>query len=345
MLKIEAAARLVADKNWFEELPQPQQETYVEEHPNSKYAKDVKDAELTDKAPKTKPVEDKVGTEQPSKQPRQPAPILWTMHTGDKPTAEQSTRLKSLRVPPAWTNIKLADDPNAALQVVGKDAKGRAQYLYSAEHSAKAAAEKFARLKEFNTVAAGIAEKSNSDMNNKKLAPKARDSAAVIQLISKTGFRIGSDDDTGADVKAHGATTLEGSHVKVKGDTMTFDFIGKKGVNIKKTLVDANLAKYIQAKKRQNGDGKLFDTDDASVRDYFHASGGKDFKVKDFRTWNATNLALEEMQKPPVPKDEKEFKAKQKQVATVVSQHLGNTPKVAMESYIDPAVWDYKNGQ
>jgi DNA topoisomerase-1 len=275
-------------------------------------------------------------------QPKEKAAPQWTMEGGKAPTAEQASRMKVLGVPPAWTDIRLASDPSAALQVVGKDAKGRSQYLYSAEHSAKAAAEKFARLKEFNKVAKTIVAKSAADMFDADKPAKVRDAAAITQLIAKTGFRIGSDTDTGADVKAHGASTLEGKHVQVEGDTLTFDFIGKKGVNIKKTLTDPALAKYIGAKKAAVGDGPLFDATDANVRDYFHTAGGGDFKVKDFRTWNATNLAIQEMLEPPEPKTEPELKKKQLQVAKVVSAHLGNTPKVALESYIDPAVWSYR---
>jgi DNA topoisomerase-1 len=273
------------------------------------------------------------------------AEVKWTMSGGEKPSTEQMARLKELKVPPAWTNIKLSADKNAALQVVGKDEKGRSQYLYSAEHSAKAAAEKFARLREFNTAAKGIVAKSSADMSNTALPQKTRDAAAITQLIAQTGFRIGSDANTGAEVKAHGASTLEGKHVKVKGDTLTFDFVGKKGVNIQKTLSDATLAAYINERKGQVGNGPLFEATDGDVRKYFHAAGGEGFKVKDFRTWNATNLALEEMAKPPPASTEAELKKKQSLVAKVVSAHLGNTPKVAVESYIDPAVWAYRGAQ
>ena len=266
----------------------------------------------------------------------------WTMEGGGRPSDDQTARLSTLRVPPAWTDIKLSADPTASLQVVGKDAKGRSQYLYSTAHSAKAAAEKFARLKAFNAAAKGIVSKSNADMLDTEKPQRIRDAAAVTQLIAKTGFRIGSDTDTGAEVKAHGASTLRGDHVEVSGDELTFDFIGKKGVNIKKTLTDPALAKYIGERKAEVGSGQLFTSTDANVRDYFHGSGGADFKVKDFRTWNATNLALQEMSKPPEPKTEAEFKKKQLAVAKVVAANLGNTPKVALDSYIDPAVWEYR---
>lgn len=37
---------------------------------------------------------------------------------------------KALKVPPAWTNVTLASSDDADLLVVGRDAKGRGQYVY-----------------------------------------------------------------------------------------------------------------------------------------------------------------------------------------------------------------------
>ena len=38
---------------------------------------------------------------------------------------------KRLVIPPAWTNVMIAEDPNASLVATGLDAKGRKQYRYS----------------------------------------------------------------------------------------------------------------------------------------------------------------------------------------------------------------------
>jgi hypothetical protein len=132
---------------------------------------------------------------------------VWMQGGKPLPAASQA-RLKALGVPPAWRNVQLNPDVNGDLQVVGKDSKGRDQYLYSADHSARAAAEKFARLQEFNAVAPGVREQAMKDMGNKALSQKERDTAAALALISETGFRIGGTSDTGADKQAYGAKTL-----------------------------------------------------------------------------------------------------------------------------------------
>lgn len=262
---------------------------------------------------------------------------------GGQPVApEVAARLTELRVPPAWTGVQLNPDVKGALQAVGKDSKGRTQYLYSAAHSEAAAAEKFGRLKEFNEKAPEIMSTAQRDMMNPKLNDSQRDAAAVVSLIAATGFRIGSETDTGAKVQAYGATTLQGQHVKVEGDKLTFSFTGKKGVAIEHEVTDARLAAYIGGK--QAGEGQhLFSTSDAAVRDYFHQVAGEDFKVKDFRTWNGTSLALREISSRPVPATPKEYSKAQREVAKVVAAHLGNTPTVALQSYIDPAVFGHWN--
>lgn len=245
-------------------------------------------------------------------------------------------RLKALRIPPAWKEVEINPDVNARLQATGKDAKGRRQYIYSAEHSAAMSAEKFARQKEFHKALPKLRATIAKDLKDPKLSPKDKEAAAVLALIDKTGFRVGSDTDTGAEKQAYGASTLQAKHVKIDGDKISFDFVGKKGVTITKTLEDKDLAKLL--KPRVARGGKLFDTSDSAVRDYLHARDG-DFKVKDFRTHRAMYVTLRTMKGMPRPANKKEFDAARKHIATTVAADLGNTPAIALASYIDPSVW------
>jgi DNA topoisomerase-1 len=250
--------------------------------------------------------------------------------------ASHDARRKELKLPPAWTDVRINKDHNADLQATGKDKKGRTQYRYSAEHSESAAAEKFDRLKEFNKELPQIRSKVAADLKNKDLSEDLQEAAAVLTLIDKTGFRVGSDTDTGADKQAYGASTLRAEHVKIKGDEVTFTFVGKKGVDIEKVLEDKQLAALL--KPRVAAGGRLFDTSDAKVRDYLHSRDG-DFKVKDFRTWHGTTTALRAIKDREAPKNKTEYERFRKEVGKVVADHLGNTPTVALASYIDPAVW------
>lgn len=257
------------------------------------------------------------------------------MRAADKKA--DAERIKALRIPPAWTDVHLSENPKAALQAMGTDAKGRTQYLYSAEHSAKASAEKFERLKSFHSELPKLREAVLKDLERGSSAtPEEREAAAIVYLIDKTAFRIGSDSDTGADKKAYGASTLKSNHVKIDGDKVAFRFTGKKGVSISKTIHDAKLASILRPRVEKGG--RLFDVSPNVVRDYLHSRDG-DHMVKDFRTWHGTNEALKAMKSMPKPKTATAFKKAQREVLKKVSRHLGNTPAVAKASYIDPSVW------
>ncbi|MGH8731864.1 MAG: phage portal protein, partial [Burkholderiales bacterium] len=248
--------------------------------------------------------------------------------------APAAERVRSLRLPPAWSGVQISHDQKSPLQAVGYDKKGREQRVYSAAHGAAAAAEKFARVK------ALVAElpKIDAALRSTVAGPEgpAREAAATLLLMRKTGFRIGSERDTKTEHEALGATTLTANNVKVQGNTVTFDFIGKKGVQIQQTIEDAELAGMLSP--RLSKPGKIFDTNDTKVRDYLHSVGGS-FKPKDLRTTVASETALAEIAKIEAPVNDKAFAKARAQVGKVVAAKLGNTPAVALASYIPPEVF------
>ena len=254
-------------------------------------------------------------------------------------TAVENARLNALKVPPAWKNVRLNPDAHGDKQAMGVDSKGRTQAIYSADFRAGQDAAKFERLKEFNQVVPKAVDQLRSDMNNTKLDAATRDAAAATYLISQTGIRIGSNKETGAAKQAYGASTLQGRHVKVNGDTISLNFTGKKGVEQKIKFQDADLASYLKAKGAQRSTPVFGATTDAHIRDYFHKTIGDQFVVKDFRTWTGTATALRTVATLKAPTSEKDYKKAVKTVAKVVSEKLGNTPAIALKSYIDPTVF------
>jgi len=248
-----------------------------------------------------------------------------------EPTAEQR---KALVIPPGWTNVHVNPDPNGRLRAVGIDVKGRVQRRYSAAHSETAAGEKFNRLQEFNAALPQLRAEIEKDLTSSD--PATREAATILRLVDRTAFRIGSNKETLADKKAYGTSTLEAKHVNVNGDDITFKFTGKKGVDIKKTVTDPELAAAL--KDRLTG-GPLFEPGgDTKAREYMdrHTSG---FSPKDFRTYHGTSRALKVMKNMPTPKNEAEFKKARREVGKFVAKHLGNTPAVSLNSYIDPVVF------
>lgn len=247
--------------------------------------------------------------------------------------------IKRLKVPPAWDDVRISLDPNAALQVVGRDAKGRRQAVYSAKWNAAQAASKFARLQELDTKFQSIQDQNSA--NQKSGQPLVKELADAMSLVMLMGVRPGSNADTGADKKAYGATTLEGRHVVSKGDEVRLQFGGKDGVSLDLPVDDPDLANMLRERAQQVGNhGRLFPNVDADrLLQYSHSFDGGGFKTKDFRTLLGTRVAMREIERMPAPTDSTAYKKAVRQVAKVVAEKLGNTPVVALQSYINPAAF------
>ena len=248
--------------------------------------------------------------------------------------------IQQLRVPPAWTDVHYNHDPEGALQVIGKDAKGRRQPIYHPKFAASQAAAKFARIKELDKRFHVI--KNQNEKARLSGDPKVRSHADATALIMRMGIRPGSEENTGAEKQAYGATTLLGHHVVKNGDEVHLKFTGKKGVDLSLPVEDIDLAKMLVNRAKKSGhSGQLFpEVSAGSLLNYVHSLGGnKGFKTKDFRTLLGTRSAMEAMKNVPAPTSASGYKKAVKQVATLVSQKLGNTPTVALQSYINPTVF------
>lgn len=313
----------VATEEWWKTLTREQQDAYLKEHPRSKYGKAHKSAP---KNVKVKPVVKK-----------KEAPSLTV---ADSNRAGWPDHIKRLTIPPAWTNVQYSEDPGSALQATGHDAKGRKQFVYSEEFSKSQSALKFQRVLELDKKFNAIAKENKEALLGDD--PKKKDHAECLNLIMMMGLRPGGEKDTKAEKQAYGATTLEGRHV-VEEDGKTFlRFVGKKGVSLNLEVEDKELAASLKARAAKAGtDGQMFqDVQADTLSDYTHTLDGGGFKTKDFRTALATRSANKLVRKyTPKPTNASEYKKAVKEVAVAVSKKLGNTPIVAMQSYIAPQIF------
>jgi len=262
---------------------------------------------------------------------------------GDQEIAgEDLERLNKMRIPPAWTNVVVASDPSLKVQAIGMDAAGRWQYRYSAEHIAAAAKQKFERLQQFAEDMPQIrtAIEKGIESNDPK--------AWLLHLEDQTAIRVGSTKDFKARQKAYGLTTLQAEHVKVDGSKIMLDFIAKEGKAAHYELDDARIASWLNTRLASKVEGeRLFPDVSASMLNQFikDIAGGKDYSIKDFRTFHGTRIAYEELkQYASVVLTDKEKKKIVKDVCEKASQFLHNTPAMAKNSYIDPMVWDFIGG-
>ncbi|HJQ39625.1 MAG TPA: DNA topoisomerase IB [Thermoanaerobaculia bacterium] len=246
-------------------------------------------------------------------------------------------RIARLRIPPAWRDVRIARGDTAPLQAVGVDKKGRTQYLYHPRFRAQREEEKFKRVVEFGESLPALRRKVRGDLHGDELE-RRRVLASMVRLIDQGFFRIGNEKSAKSE-STYGLSTIKGSHVKVDGDVVLFDYVGKWRKKQKRAIRDAEVAEIIEQLKQRRGE-KLFDVKDRHVNDYIQSIIGSDFTAKDFRTWAGTLLCSIALAMQEQGTSKAERKRRIRNAITVTAEQLGNTPAVCRSSYICPRLLD-----
>jgi DNA topoisomerase-1 len=177
--------------------------------------------------------------------------------------------------------------------------------------------------------------------------------AVAVRLINMAWFRVGSD-RYATTSRTHGVTTLTRRHVSVRGTRVTFRFRAKHKVQVRTSVVDAELAGAIKDLLAQPGPARLFrygfngdscNLTGAVLNDYIQEYMGEEFTAKDFRTWGGTLTAAIALAEHGLPETEAEAKRAVANVMRTVGERLGNTPAVARASYVSPAAEQYADGR
>lgn len=245
-------------------------------------------------------------------------------------------RKEGVVVAPAWSEVHVAKSKSSRLQVTGIDEKGRVQSGYSKAHKEQTSKAKFAQVADVEKTLTKL------DSALKRDVASGKDEAVACLLIRKMGLRPGGTGDTGGAETAFGATTLQRRHVTVRGNTTTFEFTGKKGVKIKLVSRDPEIAKAMSAqlaKGKRGGDSPLFESSATKVNQYLKQNTSQDFSLKDLRTALATRQAFALLKSAPAPTTMKEARALRMSIGKEVAQLLGNTPNMALTSYINPTIF------
>jgi DNA topoisomerase-1 len=135
--------------------------------------------------------------------------------------------------------------------------------------------------------------------------------------------------------------------VTVRGNRVTFRFRAKHKVQVRTSLVDAELAEAVKDLLAQPGGARLFrygyngdscNLTGAVLNQYIGEHMGEEFTAKDFRTWGGTLTAAIALAEHGVAETDAEAKRTVANVMRSVGERLGNTPAVARASYVSPAV-------
>jgi DNA topoisomerase-1 len=264
-----------------------------------------------------------------------------------KPVRDPDTlaRIKSLAVPPAWTDVWICPSPRGHLQATGRDARGRKQYRYHKRWRAQRDEVKYGRMLAFGKALPAIRTRVEQDLSRPGL-PRERVLAAVVRLVENNRIRVGNEEDA-RENRSYGLTTLRDRHADIGSSRIRFRFRGKAGKVRDVEVSDARLARIVRRCQDLPGqelfqyvddDGEPRSIGSLDVKDYLREISGQDFTAKDFRTWAGTVLAawaLKEFEEV-----DSQAQAKRNVVRAVehVAEELGNTPAVSRSSYVHPSV-------
>jgi DNA topoisomerase-1 len=260
---------------------------------------------------------------------------------------ESLARIRSLAIPPAWTDIWICPSPLGHLQATGRDSRGRKQYRYHPRWRLTRDETKYGRMLAFARVLPRIRQRTEEDLARSGL-PRRKVLAAVVRLLEASLIRVGNVEYARTN-RSFGLTTMRDRHAAVEGSSVRFKFRGKRGVAHEIDIRDRRLARVVARCQDLPGqelfayldeDGKVRDIGSDDVNDYLREVAGEDFTAKDFRTWAGTVLAAMALQE--FRAFDSQAQAKKNVVAAIerVAERLGNTPSVCRKCYVHPAILD-----
>ena len=259
-------------------------------------------------------------------------------------------RIRSLAIPPAWTDVWICSDPNGHLQAVGTDDAGRRQYLYHERWRSRRDREKFDRMLAFGSALPDVRDACERDLRRRGYT-RERVLACAVSLMDLAVFRVGSETYAEAN-GSFGLATIRTRDVHVRGANISFRFVGKGGQRLSVEVHAPELSSIVRRlADREGGRGAELlayregrewrDVRSSDVNAYLKEVAGEDFSAKDFRTFHATVLAAVGLAR--VQEASTSLASRKRAVAAVVrdaAAFLGNTPAVCRTSYVDPRVVD-----
>lgn len=256
-------------------------------------------------------------------------------------------RIRSLAIPPAYSEVWICPHERGHLQATGRDARRRKQYRYHAEWRSIRDRDKFERMLEFAAMLPRLRRRLRKDLALPGL-PRDKVLALVVSLLEETMIRVGND-TYAKENNSFGLTTLRSRHIAVRKNRIEFHFRGKSGQWRDVVLDDRRLVRAVRRVQELPGqrlfqyvddEGQRQGVDSGMVNDYLREVTGGEFTAKDFRTWGGTVQAVAVLAATPLPDTGGERAVKSTLAAAVkeVAAILGNTPAVCRRSYIHPEV-------
>jgi DNA topoisomerase I len=261
-------------------------------------------------------------------------------------------RIRKLAIPPAWTDVWICPVPDGHLQATGRDSRGRKQYRYHQFWRARRDEVKFDRLIAFAATLPRIRRRTNRDLKLPGL-PREKVLAGIVRLLELTLIRVGNDEYARLN-RSFGLTTMRDRHARATTSGVRFRFRGKSGQLQEVGIQDRRLAKLVRRCQELPGQDLFqYEDENGDVRDirsedvnaYLREAARADITAKDFRTWAGTVAAYRALRGEEAPASTRAARKAIVRAMRETAAQLGNTPAVARQAYVHPAVIDaYTDG-
>ena len=151
---------------------------------------------------------------------------------------------------------------------------------------------KYDKAKKLAKEIESIKTQISKDMQNKD--PRTRKISTACYLIYRTAMRVGDEKDPD-EADTVGATTLRKEHIKLSGNAIEFDFLGKDSVRWKETILAEgqdkqfhdNLKELVSNKKNNQ---EIFDDITSRHVNAYYSTIVKGLTAKVFRTYLASSV-------------------------------------------------------
>jgi|LakMenEpi05May12_1017382.scaffolds.fasta_scaffold00015_12 DNA topoisomerase-1 len=242
-------------------------------------------------------------------------------------------RIKSLRIPPNWKNVKIDKLSKSKIQATGYDSKERKQYIYNKDFVERNKKNKFNKMNSFDYSKYCRVLRHYIGSNN-----LSRDCviANVIKLMEELNIRVGNESYK-KENGTFGISTLLKKHYK----NGKLTFIGKKGILHNKTIKNPNSLNFLNRVLKIKGECLFYDENcskitSSDLNTFLKEKVQTNITCKDIRTYCANKIFNDFMKGKKIGASENERKANVLAGIKYTAQELGNTPKICRDAYLSP---------
>jgi len=255
-------------------------------------------------------------------------------------------RIYKLGLAPAYDKVWVSSDPESKIQATGIDAKGRKQYRYHEKYIKGSNVKKFLRLYKFIKAVPKLDKNIEKDIKGSTQS-KNYVIALMIYIVRETNIRVGKEYYARTN-KSYGISSLKKSHIKIDAvkNRVKFNFKAKSNKQVQYTIDNPLIVKELKNIIKIDGE-KLFlyksetngnynRVSDVDLNKYIQDKMGKQFTMKDFRTYAANYYFIKALLKETRNKNPINQKIAKKNISNaqqITAYYLRHTKSISKKSY------------